>query len=355
MSWTTRAIVPLLMLLGMLTGCVSDKAVMAQADDAHKELEPAVITDRALENYVQAIGDRIVQTAREMDQQGFGPKAHKSGDNEWMFKDIRFHLVISPTLNAFTTGGQHIYLYSKLFTTVKTEDEFAAVVAHEFGHIYGRHVQKGMNRQYTILGAAAAAAVGGYALGGDNREQIAMAAGGGTLAAGQFLGMGFTRDDEDEADQLGFAFYTHAGWDPKQFAGFFQAMIDMGYDKTPEIASDHPKLANRVKNTSRRISELPSNASQWRRQNIASQNEFQRLQSLAISYAKRVPQDKRMEKAQLMLAAFPSCVAPEDLPEQKQAQQNVLQKLNEQKAQQQRGAVQNDTTTDKPKKKKHRD
>jgi predicted Zn-dependent protease len=317
----------LLLLLGLTTGCVSDKAVMAQADDAHRELEPAVITDRTLEEYVQAVGDRVVETAREMTSQGYGPKGNKGEDSEWMFQDIQFHMVNSPTLNAFTTGGQHIYLYSKLFTTVKTEDEFAAVVAHEFAHIYGRHVQKGMNRQYTVLGAAAAAAVGGYALGGENRETIALAAGGGTLAAGQFLGMGFTRDDEDEADKMGFAFYTRAGWDPEQFAGFFQAMIDLGHDKSPEIASSHPKLSNRVKNTERRISELPPTAKQWRQRNIASDREFRQYQQRANEYARRNPPNEKTKAAQLMLAAFPSCVAPEDLPEQKRAQQQVLEKL----------------------------
>ena len=47
--------------------------------------------------------------------------------------------------------------------------------------------------------------------------------------------MGYTRGDEAQADELGFAFYTRAGWDPNHFADFFQQMIDLGYDKTPEV------------------------------------------------------------------------------------------------------------------------
>jgi predicted Zn-dependent protease len=332
---------PLVLL--MAAGCASDKAVIAQATDAHEKIEPAVITDRALADYVQAIGDRVVDVAKERDAEGYGPKAHKNGDNEWMFTGVQFHLVNSPTLNAFTTGGQHVYLYSELFTQSKTEDEFAAVVAHEFAHIYGRHVQKGMNRQYTMLGAAAAAAVGGYALGGDNRETIALAAGGGTLAAGQFLGMGFTRDDENEADKIGFDFYTRAGWDPERFPDFFQQMIDKGYDKTPEIASDHPKLATRVKNTKERISRLPANADQWRRPNIASPRQFDRFQDRARALADKAPKDRTLEAAQLMLAAFPSCVAAEDLPEQKRAQAKVVEKIQ---------AAQDSPQGDAPQKKK---
>ncbi len=313
-------------------GCASDKQVIAQANDAHGQIRPAVITDSVLDNYVQAIGDRIVAVAREMHEQGYGPSAHKSEDSEWMFKGTEFHLVNSPTLNAFTTGGQHVYLYSELFITSKTEDEFAAVVAHEFAHIYGRHVQKGMNRQYAVLAGAAAAAVGGAALAGeDNRMTGALVGGGVGLAAGQFLGLGFTRKDEDEADKIGFAFYIRAGYDPEKFGDFFRSMIEKGYDTSPEITSSHPKLSNRVANADRRVSELPPIAKQWRKPNLVGQAKFVELQNRAKSYAAKTPKDKTLEAAQLMLAAFPSCVAPEDLPEQKKAQQELIRTIEEQK------------------------
>ncbi len=334
----TRHLVSCLLVLPLVvfsTGCASDKAVISQANDAHKELSPAVIKDQALEGYIQAIGMRVVTVAKEMDEQGYGPKSHKKEDSQWMYQNIQFHLVNSPTLNAFTTGGTHIYLYSELFNSCKSEDEFAAVVAHEFGHIYGRHVQKGMDNRYAILGGAALAAVGGAAIAGkDNWQTGAMIGGGVGLAAGQFIGMGFTRKDEDEADKLGFDFYTRAGWDPKLFAGFFQTMIDKGYDKTPEALSDHPKLSRRVENAKRRASELPPSAKSWRRENIASQSKFNELQNRAKSFAKKVPNDRSLEAAQLMLSAFPSCVAPTDLPEQKDAQKRITDSMKKQQQQQ---------------------
>lgn len=317
----------LVMLLSLATGCATDKKVISQANESNKQLEPAIITDRALQGYVQSIGDRVTRVAREMSDQGFGPKAHKQSESDWMFKNIQFHLVNSKTLNAFTTGGTHVYLYSELFTLSKSEDEFAAVVAHEFAHIYCRHVQKGMNRQMTILGAAAVAGVAGAVIAKDNRAEIGLGAAGLTYAGGQFLGMGFTRDDEDEADKIGFEFYCRAGWDPYRFPDFFRQMIEKGYDKTPEALSDHPKLANRVKNTEDRVKKLPPIASQWRKPNLVSQAEFLNLQDHARRVGKNTPSDKSLEAAQLMLAAFPSCVAPTDLPEQKQAQSRILKAM----------------------------
>jgi predicted Zn-dependent protease len=327
MDRANMGLLPLMIWMLVLTtavGCASDKQIIAQAANAHQEINPAVITDPALDKYIQTIGDRLVSTARELHSQGYGPKAHKSQDSEWMFSDIQFHLVNSPTLNAFTTGGQHVYLYSELFITAKTEDEFAAVVAHEFAHIYGRHVQKGTDRQYAVFGAAAAAAVGGAVLAGeDNRTTGALVGGGAGLAAGQFIGMGFTRGDEDEADKLGFTFYTRTGYDPARFGDFFQQMIDKGYDTTPEIASSHPKLSNRVENAKRRASELPPNAKQWRRPNVATSAQFADFQARAKKYQKTKPTDKTLQAAQLMLAAFPSCVAPIDQPSQIDARTKI--------------------------------
>lgn len=336
MTSLTRAFrITLLSLPALLLslGCASDKQIISQANDAHSEIKPAVVTDPVLDGYVQQIGDRVVAVAKEMHQQGFGPKAHKSEDAEWMFEGVQFHLVNSPTLNAFTTGGKHVYLYSELFTSCQSEDAFAAVVSHEFAHIYGRHVQKGTNRQYAILAGAAAAAVGGAALAGeDNRLEGAALGGAVGLGAGQFLGLGFTRDDEDEADKLGFQFYARAGYDPAKFADFFRLMIEKGYDTTPEVASSHPKLSNRVKNAERRAKELPPTASQWRQPNVAGGKRFSELQQRAAAFAKKMPKDKTLEAAQLMLAAFPSCVAPEDLPNQKKAQRELTQTIEKKSA-----------------------
>lgn len=323
---TSTLMLLMVVLLGVGSGCATDQQVIAQAADVHHEIEPAVLEDKVLNEYMTQIGRRIQAVAREMSAQGTAPKSHSKGDTAWMFgPDVEFHLVASDTLNAFTTGGKHIYLYTELLESCKNEDEFAAVVAHEFAHIYGRHVHKGMNRQYATLGAAAAAGGAGYLLGGENAEQYAAGAAGLALVGGQFIGMGFTRGDENEADEFGFQMYTRAGWDPNKFAGFFQTMIDKGYDTTPEFASDHPSLKNRVAATKERIRELPPNAKNWRRSPVAKIDRFKQLQARAAQMSKRVPQDKSLEQAKLMLAAFPSCVAPVAQPEQREAKRAMIQ------------------------------
>lgn len=308
-------------------GCATDKQVISQATSAHNQIVPAVITDAQLANYIQGVGDRVIEAARNahLDQ----PNA-KGGDSAWMFsKDMQFHLVNSKTLNAFTTGGNHMYMYTALMQACETEDELSAVVAHEFAHVYCRHVQQGMNRQYAILGGAAAAGAAGAAVGyKQDKAQGALtygAAGAGVgLLAGKFVGMGFTRGDEAQADEYGFNFYVRAGWDPNRFSDFFQRMIDMGLDTTPALASSHPTLKSRVEWVKKAVKELPPGAKSMRREPIADAAAFARLKARTVEVGARMPNDQSLAQAQELLAAFSSCVAPVDQPEQAAVKRKVV-------------------------------
>jgi len=324
-----RAVLAALCVLSLALGCASDKKVIAQADQVHGSIKPAVVHDPEIAGYLQEVGNRIIVVAKELDAQHYGPKEHFSEKDEWMFSDqMKFHMVNSKTLNAFTTGGEHMYIYSELFLQCKSEDELAAVMAHEYGHVYGRHVHQGMNRQLGALALAAGAGVAGAAIAGeDNRWEGAAIGAGAGLAGGQFLNMGFTRKDEDEADKLGFKFYTMAGWDPKHFGDFFQAMIDKGYDKTPEIMSDHPSLKSRVKKADERAANLPPNATQWRKPPVADPAKFKQLQDRMRQLSKTLPSDKTLSNSQELLQALPrSCVAPVDPADAIEAREDLVKR-----------------------------
>lgn len=303
-------------------GCANDSMVISNANQMHGQLTPAVMQDPTLSGYVQSLGDRVIAVARELDRVAPGSKGHTSGaSNEWMFSGIQFHLVNSETLNAFTTGGKHVYLYTELFRQCKTEDEFAAVVAHEYAHIYCRHVHNSYDRAITVQAVAIGAALAASQI---EDQNVAMGIAGLALVGGQLVSLSFNREDEDEADAEGFRFYVRAGWDPQQFGGFFQTMIEQGHDSGPNILSSHPKLSDRVANARKRAAALPSVASQWRSRNTATPRQFQLLQARALELGKTMPSDKSLEAAQTLLAAFPSCVSPQETPEQAQARQELL-------------------------------
>jgi len=315
----------------LLTGCTSDKAVISQAADFHTTLQPAVMEDPQLAGYLQQVGGRIVEAARKYNARN---PAQDEESRDWMFtKNMKFHFVNSKTLNAFTTGGEHMYIYNELFQQAKSEDELAAVMAHEFAHVYSRHVQSGMNRQYAILGAAAAAGGAGYLVAGDSGLQYG---GSGILLAGQFVGMSYTRDDEAEADKRGYDFYLRAGWDPAKFGDFFKHMIDLGLDTGSEYLSDHPTLKSRYANAQKWAASVPAWALKARKAPVADAAAFKALQQRAVAIGKNTPTDESLANASQILDALPrSCLTPTIREDQKKAEQAVLLKVERAKKAQQ--------------------
>jgi len=324
MKRTVSQCAAVLALLVPLAGCATDRQVIRQAEDTNTQLEPAIMNDAELAGYLQQIGERIVAAAKETDAAHQGPKTHFAGeDNSWMFEKGEFHLVNSKTLNAFTTGGEHMYIYSELLQKCRNEDELAAVMAHEYAHVYSRHVHKGMNRQYTALGLSAGAGLLGYAVGGEHKEEYGTLAFVSASTAAAFLDLGYTRDDEAEADKWGFTFYTRAGWDPQRFGDFFQQLIDAGLDTTPEMMSDHPSLVSRVEAAKKRAAALPPEAPSWRRPPLADAKRYAAIQQRAVQVAKTMKTSEEIAKAQTLLSAVPSCLLPVDQPDQKAAQQKL--------------------------------
>lgn len=341
----------LLALFSLSLGCASDRMVIDNANQMHGQLQPAVMEDPVLSGYVQTLGDRVIAVARELDRSDPGSKGHTSGENnQWMFSGIRFHLVNSKTLNAFTTGGKHVYLYTELFRSCKTEDEFAAVVAHEYAHIYCRHVHNSYNRAITVQAVALGAALAASQI---EDQSLALGIAGLAVVGGQLVALDFNREDEDEADAEGFRFYVRAGWDPQQFAGFFQTMIDQGNDSGPVILSSHPSLSSRVEKARKRAAALPPVARQWQSRNTASPRQFQLLQARAEQVGRTMPTDESLEQAQTLLAAFPSCVSPQQTPEQLRARDQLL--LNYGTPEQQQAVKQQQARRQQPRAKRRPD
>lgn len=326
--------------LPLATGCANDQRVIAQAGEFHGELSKAVVTDPELSSYIQQLGDRILQIAEKRHSQGYRPKNKVDEESNWMFSSaMQFHFVNSKTLNAFTTGGEHMYIYTELFRQSSSEDALAAVMAHEYAHVYGRHIHNGMNRQIAVLLGAGAAAAAGYAAGGE--EYAGYGAGLGMLAGG-LANAGFSRDDETEADKIGFDFYVGAGWHPDRFGDFFRTILAIEQKAGgggPEWLSSHPATAQRVANADKWAAEYKARRPDWQqrlRQPVASGAAYTRLQQRTIEVGRNMPDDKSLNQATLLAALPRSCMLPDNPhpPEVQQAQQKLAKQAEQQKPRQ---------------------
>lgn len=220
----------------LLAGCgAGDEPAVTAADRAAgAELHPRLLAEfgGAYEgdesDYLVRIGRRVESTAGLSGQ-------------------CTFTLVNSDVVNAFALPGCYIYLTRGMMSIVNSEAELAAVLAHEVGHIVGRHSQRRQQRSFwRMLGVVAIQAI----TGSERLTQIAGA------AAGLFT-LRYSRSQEYEADDLGLSFLHGSGYDPFASIDMLRALARheqflaqvQGRDEArgiPEWARTHPLTDNRM-------------------------------------------------------------------------------------------------------------
>jgi predicted Zn-dependent protease len=146
--------------------------------------------------------------------------------------------------NAFALPGGKVGVYTGIFTVAKNQDQLAAVIAHEIGHVVSRHHDERITRQ---AGASGALQVLGAVLGSRYGEGAANAAvqGGGILAQTGFLLPG-SREQESEADVVGQQLMAKAGFDPRAAVNLWQNMMAAGGSRPPQWLSTHPDPQSRI-------------------------------------------------------------------------------------------------------------
>lgn len=141
--------------------------------------------------------------------------------------------------NAFALPGGKVGVNTGIFTVAKNQDQLAAVLAHEIGHVVERHHDERITRQ---MGASGAVQLLG-ALAGDYG---ALATQGGSLLAQTGFLLPGSRVQETEADVVGQRLMAEAGFDPAQAVNLWQNMIAAGGGRPPEWLSTHPNPQSRI-------------------------------------------------------------------------------------------------------------
>ncbi|MDR2128677.1 MAG: M48 family metalloprotease [Burkholderiaceae bacterium] len=152
------------------------------------------------------------------------------------------------TINAFALPGGYLGLHTALIGVVRTRDELASVLAHELSHITQRHIARMLGRQSRQTPLIVAAILAGLVAGASNPQ-----AGTALVMGGQAVGiqqqLNYSRDMEREADRIGLAIATQAGFRPEGFAAMFETLQNaqrlMDNGDWPYLRS-HPLTTQRI-------------------------------------------------------------------------------------------------------------
>ena len=165
--------------------------------------------------------------------------------------------------NAFALPGGKVGVNTGMWKIAKTQDELAAVLAHELAHVISRHAAERVSQQMAAgVALEAAQAYSGARTSPENTRLLM-----GALGLGAQLGvmLPFSRVHETEADVLGQRLMAEAGFDPAGAVRLWQGMIAAsGGGRAPQILSTHPDPQNRIAALQARVAELEPVAEQAR-------------------------------------------------------------------------------------------
>lgn len=191
------------------------------------EKEMPILQIGALDNYVNGIVTELGRKSRR--------------------PNLRYvaKVVNTTDVNAVSLAGGHIFVFRGLLESVRNESELVGVLAHEVGHVVGRHsanqlmlnfrarqvyeiVKKNIELQNKVI------------------EQIIEKFGG---AAVMLAMLRYDREQEFEADLFGFYNMIRAGWDSEGMISFFRRSNLAAKESNwlEDALSTHPNPAVRAR------------------------------------------------------------------------------------------------------------
>jgi predicted Zn-dependent protease len=161
--------------------------------------------------------------------------------------DVTVGVLRDDSINAFAAPAGYVFVNSGLILAMHSEDELAAVLAHEMAHVTERHLASNIERSQMINLATLAGVLAGVMLGGSEAGQ-ALAV--GSMAGGQTAALKYSRDDEREADHLGLQYLARSGYNAEAMAGAFERIKERmrlsGAGSRPAYMSTHPGVTERI-------------------------------------------------------------------------------------------------------------
>ena len=210
----------------------SQEIQMGQQYDKEVIASIGLYPDPALQTYIQTLGSKLAATSER-------PKL------PWTFR-----VVDDPAVNAFALPGGFIYVTRGILAHMTSEAQLATVVGHEIGHVTARHTAAQISKQQ-LAGL-------GLAIGSIASPTIERYSG----IAGQALSLmflKFSRDNENQADELGVRYSSRANYDAREMANVMRLLDRMSSGsggRLPEWLATHPNPGNRLEHINTMISHM---------------------------------------------------------------------------------------------------
>jgi hypothetical protein len=275
----------LLLALGQ-AGMVIYAQQPCRAPTPHLSREPNIFTEEQEVDLGDAIAEQIQRDFRVFDDDEVAGHLRRIGER--IVKHLpptklrfQFFLVDLSDANAFVLPGGRIYVSRKMIAFTQSEDELAAVISHEIGHLVARQQSLTMTRRLKeALGVTQVT---------DRRdifEKYNLLVENVARKPEVFRSRDNHEDkDQIEADQIGLYALAAAGYDPQAHARLYDRLSETK-GKTGNFFSDlfgvtSPE-SKRLREMIKGVEALPRECVETR--SSAQADEYARWQSAVVSY-----------------------------------------------------------------------
>ena len=198
------------------------------------------VKSESLQQYVNLVGNAV------------------AGNSKRATIQYQFAVLDSQVQNAFAVPGGVIFVSRALVSILEDESELAAVLAHEIGHVAGKHALKSTQRAQFFQGVGTITAA---SVGGDKGKKFASAI--GDMQAVLF-DKGLDKDMEYEADLAAMESTYRTGYDPSAMIRVLEKLQKLEASSTNKKGSwfsTHPPLAERIARLQNQLQKYPDYSS----------------------------------------------------------------------------------------------
>lgn len=187
--------------------------------------------------YVSAVGGVLAASAME---------TPRKGDRPAPIAGWHFTIIESDTINAFAAPGGWVFVTTAAIKAAKSEDELAAVLAHEIAHVVRGHalgsIKKGRWANVAKTALDTSVQLDEQSLG----ELTQVFEGAMDDMIDGILVKGYSKDTEYEADRVGLEIMAHAGYDPQALVRYLKTLDAEQGGGSGGFQATHPKASDRI-------------------------------------------------------------------------------------------------------------
>lgn len=177
-----------------------------------------------------------------------GQAAALASDRPFTYGGYHFAILDTEEVNALSCPGGIIFITRAMLQKTRSEDELAAVLAHEVAHVNHKDGLAAIQKSrwvevVSILGSGAATKLGGAQLG----QLVSLFQGSVDDVMKTLLVNGYSREQESAADLSALPFLYRVGYNPYALVDFQERLAkEQAGGSSRGIFTTHPGMSQRV-------------------------------------------------------------------------------------------------------------